>query len=131
MTKHALPALLTVLALIAGCQSSTQQADSDTVPPPSVNVERVAEVRALYQQVNPNTRVGYVNAMLPSDELVSVVDVPTEDFRNGDAITFVDLQQNPIASGRVVNVLPDAVHVRYTATERAPVVGDIAVKFVR
>jgi hypothetical protein len=132
MMTRLLPALLVSLAIAAGCQNQPKKTGAgDTAAPPAVDTERVAEIRGMYQQVNPATRVGYVNAALPGEGLVSVTDVPTRDFRAGDAVTFVDLQQNAVATGRVVAVLPDAVHVRYTPTVRAPGVGDIAVKFVR
>ncbi len=130
MNVRALSALLMILAVAAGCQNQPKPAEQESMTP-AVDTARVAEVRQMYQQVNANTRVGYINAVLADDQLVSVVDVPTADFKIGDTVTFVDVDQNPIASGRVVNVLPDAVHVRYAATERAPRVGDLAVKFVR
>ncbi len=130
MIVRLMPALLVALLAVAGCKNQPKPADTNTTLN-VVDTNRVAEVRGLYQQVNPNTRVGYVNAILADDELASVVDVPVADFKTGDAVTFVDINQSPIANGRVVNVLPDAIHVHYIAVERAPKIGDIAVKFIR
>lgn len=130
MIVRLMPALLVALLAVAGCKNQPKPADTNTTLN-VVDTNRVAEVRGLYQQVNPNTRVGYVNAILADDELASVVDVPVADFKTGDAVTFVDINQSPIANGRVVNVLPDAVHVHYIAVERSPEIGDLAVKFVR
>ncbi len=117
-------------ALVVGCTSS-KNADDQAIDQPAGSLQVVAELRAAYQAVNPNTRVGYVNAELPGAQLVSVTDVPVEDFHPGDAITFINAQQQTIATGRVVNVVDNAVHVKYTPGERAPTVGDIAIKFVR
>ena len=117
-------------ALIGGCTTTTTS-DDQPIAQPAGSLETVAQIRATYQAVNPDTRVGYVNAELPGAQLVSVTDVPVEDFRNGDAITFINAQQQVIATGRVVNVVENSVHVKYTPGERAPGVGDVAVKFVR
>ncbi len=124
-----LPVLLAA-ALLVGCETTGANGD-DASTPSAISLERVAQIRALYQEVNPDTRVGYINADLPGEQLVSVTDVPVEDFRVGDAITFIDTAQQVIATGRVANVVGQNVHVKYDAAERAPRVGDLAVKFVR
>lgn len=124
-----LPALFAA-ALLAGCQANVTTSD-DAVEQPAISLENVARIRAMYQEINPDTRVGYINAGLPGEQLVSVTDVPVEDFRTGDAITFINASQQVIATGRVANVVDDNVHVKYVPAERDPQVGDLAVKFVR
>lgn len=122
-----LPALLAA-ALLVGCQTTTS---TDGVDQSAISLDNVARIRAMYQEINPDTRVGYIDADLPGEQLVSVADIPVEDFRVGDAITFIDAQQQVIATGRVANIVGERVHAKYTVGERAPGVGDLAVKFVR
>ena len=124
-----LPALLAA-ALLVGCQTTTST-DDNGVEQSAISLENVARIRAMYQEINPDTRVGYIDADLPGEQLVSIADVPVEDFRVGDAITFINAQQEVIATGRVANIVGDRVHAKYTVGERAPGLGDLAVKFVR
>lgn len=131
MTIRILPALLAA-ALLVGCESTaTPDSDTTATAQSAISLENVARIRAMYQEINPDTRVGYINAALPGEQLVSVTDVSVGDFRVGDAITFIDASQQVIATGRVANVIDENVHVKYVAAERAPQVGDLAVKFVR
>ncbi len=47
-------------------------------------------------------------------------------------ITFLDGNQKVLTTGKVIRVLPEAVHVKYEAPatgSRAPVVNDLAVRF--
>ena len=114
--------LLTVLtsaALFVGCAADSPEPTA-TSPRPVLTPERVAEIRASYQQVNPDTRVGYVNALLPDSSLASVTEIPVEDIATGDVVTFIDQQQQVIANGRVVNVVEGDVHVKFEPTTRAP-----------
>lgn len=129
MMTRLLATLAVAFLLVGGCQNQKKQ--TEAAPTPAEESARVAQVRKIYQEVNQDIRVGYVNAILAEDQLVSVVDIPVADFKAGDTITFIDADQNPIANGRVVSVLEDAVHVHYTATVRPPTTGDIAIKFVR
>lgn len=130
MSPIRLLTILTSAALFVGCaadsRSSAGQGDQPVLTP-----ERVAEIRATYQQVNPDTRVGYVNALLPDSSLASVTDIPIEDFATGDAVTFIDQQEQVVANGRVVNIVSGDAHVKFEPTKRAPQIGDLAVKFMR
>lgn len=125
-----LPALL-IAALLIGCETTATTDPTGGPDQPAFSLDNVARIRAMYQEINPDTRVGYINADLPGEQLVSVTDVPVDDFRTGDAITFIDGAQQVIATGRVVNVIDGHVHVKYTVGTRAPRIGDLAVKFVR
>lgn len=129
MSPIRLLTVLTAAALLVGCASDYQE--SGESGPSSLTADRVAQIRANYQSVNPDTRVGYINAVLPESNLVSVTDVPVADFANGDAVTFIDQKEQVIANGRVVNIVGNDVHVKFEPTVRAPQLGDLAVKFMR
>jgi hypothetical protein len=131
MITRLLPVLLIAVVTVAGCQNQQKKTEEQSVTPAAVDLERVSQIRTMYQQSNPATQVGYINAALPGEELVSVVEIPVGDVKVNESIVFIDPQQNTIATGRVVAVVADALHVRYSATARAPGVGDIAVKFPR
>src|SRR5258705_6325686 len=90
-----LVATTTALGVISGCRHR---------PPPPAPERRVAttdtvrSLRAAYQQSDPGARVGLVIISRPDlGNLVAVGDVPLQDFREGDPITFLDADQNVLA----------------------------------
>jgi hypothetical protein len=115
------------LGFIAGCQNKPAQTDD---APPVSEVD-AASVRERYMRMNPNNRVGVVTAVRESSNLAAVGDLPLQDFGIGDPIVFVDAREQPFNSGKVVNATADALHVQYQPDQRAPRVGELAVRLAR
>jgi hypothetical protein len=88
----------------------------------------VASIRARYQRMNPDNRVGVVTAVLPQSKLAAIGDLPLQDFAIGDVLTFIDAREQPFNTGVVVNATASALHVKYDASRRAPREGDLAVR---
>lgn len=127
MRKFALAGLALVVGMSAGCRPKAAPPGA-TLPPPA-DAQMVQELRQSYQRIHPGTRVGLVTAVAEDITLAAVGDIDLKSFRNGDIITFIDTNQLPIANGTVVNITPDALHVKYTPAPdgRAPRKGDLAV----
>jgi hypothetical protein len=106
-------------------------------PPPAPEPQRVSpdqalrELRAELQSADPRSRVGLVISVLHEERLVAVGDIPVQDFREGDVITFVDQDGAPFVNGRVVRITDDALHVKYESNGRPPERGDIAVNVIK
>ena len=116
------------MGMLAGCQQKTTEQPVIVEPPPA-RLEDNA--RARYQALYPDAQIGRVIATLPGDRLAAVADVPVGQFNKGDAVTFVG-GEGTLVSGEVVAVVQDTLHVRYAnpaAGLRAPVVGDLAIRF--
>jgi hypothetical protein len=112
---------------LTGCQNKKKQADE--VPPVSeINAEAVRE---RYMRTNPNNRVGVVTAVSEASHLAAVGDIPLQDFGIGDVLVFVDAREQPFNSGKVVNASATSLHVQYEANQRAPRVGELAVRLAR
>jgi hypothetical protein len=128
-SRAAAIATLAAAAALAGCQNKQQQAGPPVAPPASA--ETVRQIRQAFQERDPSTLVGPVIATLPDADLAAVGDVPVDQFKNGDLVTFIDSNQAIIAVGNVVNTTADAVHVKYHPqgdAARPPREGDLAVK---
>ena len=128
-SRAAAIATLAAAAALAGCQNKQQQAGPPIAPP--ATAETAQQIRQAFQQRDPSTLVGLVIATLPDADLAAVGDVPVNQFKNGDLVTFIDSNQAIIAVGNVVNTTADAVHVKYHPqgdVARAPREGDLAVK---
>ena len=118
--------LLLLAGLLTGCQNKAKQSADRTMARPSA--QDVASIRARYQQINAENRVGVVNAVLPESHLAAVGDIPLQDFGIGDVLTFIDAREQPFNSGVVVNATASSLHVKYDASRRAPREGDLAVR---
>lgn len=122
-------AVATLAAVLVGCHHQQPPAGPPVAPP--ATAETVSQIRAAYQQRDPSSVVGLVIATLPDKNLAAVGDVPVNQFKSGDLVTFIDSNQSIIAVGTVVNTTTDAVHVKFQPqgeASRAPHEGDLAVK---
>ena len=119
-----------LLALTSGCKRTHEPAAQAA---PARSEQRIAEVRESLVRQNPSAIVGPVVEALPAKRLAAIADVPVEQFRRGDIITFVNTNVDVIDTGRVVNITKDQVHVRYDTPgpgQREPKVGDLGVLVV-
>lgn len=115
------------LAGIVGCATAPK-------PQPVITADEntIIRVRDALQRMDPTALVGQVNEVQPDKNTASVGNIATADFKEGDIVTFLDGNQKSLTTGKVIRVLPDALHVRYDAPladGRPPVVGDLAVRF--
>jgi hypothetical protein len=121
-------ALLSVV-LVVGCAHRNNK-PRPLAPTTAASPEQIQALRDSYTKADPSARVGVVTAVLPSDNLAAVGDIPVGDLSNGDGFTFSDADNRPLTVGKVVAKTADAVHVKYETpepTSRAPIVGDLAV----
>jgi hypothetical protein len=120
---------ITLLALgFVGCASHHKNSQAE-MPASAASPERVIEIRSTYQRHDPNAQVGTVAAVDRESHLAAVGDLNLSKIRENDVITFIDSNENPIANGTVIRKTADYAHVKYEPTQRAPVEGDIAVRF--
>jgi hypothetical protein len=104
-----------------GCQSTKKEPEAQMATP-----DKVAALRESIQKAQPGAQVGQVIAVIPG--YASISDLPVQEIKEGQTITFVDIQGNPINNGTVGMVVGDAVHVKVDkAGKRAPQKGDLAV----
>jgi hypothetical protein len=123
--------VLITSALAVGCAKKKPPSKPSPMPATS---QQVQQIRDDYFRAYPDSRVGMVTATLKHQNgyFVSVGDVPTKDFREGEIITFVDPTRHLLTTGTVVRILPDSVHVLvdrpHSGGGRMPGVGDVAIK---
>ena len=117
--------------LLSGCRADKEQ----QAPAPPATEDRVRMIRQSYQTIDPGARVGLVAETLPEYRLVAVSEMPVDEFREGDVVTFIDTNEEVLVNGRVVAKTDDALHVKYDEPskpgQRAPQKGDMAVRFTR
>jgi hypothetical protein len=112
---------------LTGCQSPPK----DTSAPPA-NEETLRLIRQSFTATDPKAIVGLVIAVLPDQMYAAVGDIDVKDFTEGEVVTFIDSNKNPLENGIIKKVTSDALHVQYEAPgpgSRAPKVGDLAVRF--
>ena len=115
------------ISLIAGCASKKKED-----PVVTADQNTFMRVRSDLLRMDPNARVGQVTEVSPEQNFAAVGSMPTDGLTEGAVLTFLDGNQNVLTTGKVIRVLPDAVHVKYEAPAagtRAPVVNDLAVRF--
>jgi hypothetical protein len=120
-------AALAVASLVAGCQ---RKAEPTAAPPTSTTIS--AEQREALAKKAPNAIIGTVTHAMPESRMVRVGDVDVSQFKRNDTVVFSAANDDLIAAGWVVEVKDDSVHVQYAeprAGQRAPLVGDLALKF--
>jgi hypothetical protein len=121
---------LLILTLATACrQTPPPEAETLTPPPAQPYTE---EIRQLLQKRNPDAMIGRVIAVLPEESLAAVAELDASRFRPGDSVQFFGTEDVELGFGRVVQVLSNAIHVRYDAPtdqRRAPVVGDLVIWF--
>ncbi len=116
-----------LLGLIAGCTNKPPE-----VPVITADADTFARVRDNLQRLDPTARIGQVSEVTPDDNRAAVGSIVTEDLKEGDIVTFMDGTEKILTTGKIVRVLPDSIHVKYEAPaegSRAPVVGDLAIRF--
>jgi len=120
--------ILTIAALtLAGC---TRTAPVEDPTQPVATSDWVVQYRASIEQSAPGSIVGVVNAVLPDARLASVSDVPGEQFKENQTVTFVDGAGNPLGIGSVVRIVDGSAHVKYEVPQpgrRTPDIGDAVV----
>ncbi len=113
--------------LIAGCMHKPAEEPIITADP-----GMFARVRADLQRMDPNAHIGQVTEVSPAENRVAVGSIVTDGLKDGDIVTFMDGAEKSIATGKIIRVLPDSIHVKYDAPPvggRVPVEGDIAIRF--
>lgn len=112
---------------LAGCGGSSR---SDSMPP--VDMPMLAAARQDIQRSDPSALVGFVTEALPKERLVAVGELPVNQFRVGQVVMFVDVNQKRLTSGVVKRITTDELHIQYQPPPkdgRAPRMGDLAVRF--
>ena len=119
MTANRLTALSGLLlvgtAVLAGCQPPPPPPTVvvPVVPPPPTTADRVAAYRAMVEKVKPGSIVGLVVATQSESNLAAVGDLPVQDFKVGQTVSFVDIDGNVINHGFVKNVTNEFLVVQY------------------
>jgi hypothetical protein len=117
---------LASLVLIAGCTSRPKP--PMTPPPPTP--DQVAQIRTAFMKVSPQAKIGVVSAVLTDSPYAMASDMPTDGLKAGDIVSFVDGTQATVAHGRIVRTMEgNKAAVEYMPGIRAPMVGDVVVKF--
>src|SRR5205085_2657454 len=98
--------LLTVAGLMSGCQTTPKKDPEPQMATP----DKVAALRELLQKSQPGAQVGQVIAIY--ENLAAVSELPVKEIKEGQTVTFVDIQGNPISNGTVAMVVGDSVHVK-------------------
>jgi hypothetical protein len=112
--------------LFSGC---TREKPPEAKAPPATIGD---DVVAAYRKKHPEALIGRVMAIRPEDRLLAAGDVPVADFKRGDAVVILGAEQEQIATGDVVSIGNNWIHVQYSETavgQRAPKLGDIVVRF--
>ena len=114
------------VVLLSGC--TPQKAQEPKAPNAPITDEAVAA----YKKKHPEALIGRVVAVRPEDRLLAAGDVPVADFKPGDAVVILGSAQEQIATGDVVSMGKNWIHVHYgeaAVGQRAPQVGDLVVRF--
>jgi hypothetical protein len=125
-----LVALIVPLVAVAGCQRKRMPTSTDAeLPPRQVDYP---EAKARLQKLDPGANVGRVIAVLPDERMASIGEINVQEFQRGQTIQIIGADDQPVASGVVLNIVNDTLHVRYNPVGeggRRPYVGDIAIRF--
>lgn len=128
MNKSFVVAAALAVATSAGCQKKA----SDPAGPPPTSTPLSAEQREAFARKAPGAILGTVTHAMPESRLVRVGEVDTAQFQRNETVTFLSGNDQVVTPGWVVEVQADSVHVQYADPgdgQRAPLVGDTAVKF--
>lgn len=115
------------IVLIGGCTTRESRTATDRV-----DAAIVASARAQLTRADPSAIVGVVMQSLPRERFAAVGDVPVDEFRVGEVVTFIDVEQRQLTHGVVRRITSDTLHVEFEPPPRggrAPRVGDLAVRF--
>jgi hypothetical protein len=113
---------------LCGCQSHPKE-PTQPAPPPVASADKIAAIRETIQKGQPGSLVGQVIAVSTEyGPYAAVADLPVQDVKVGQVITFLDADGNPINNGTVMAVVGDTLHVKYDPAGKRPVqTGDLAV----
>jgi hypothetical protein len=117
-----------IAVTLVGC--AARESREDFSPP--TDVAMVAAVRQQILQNDPYVIVGFVTQTLPRERFAAVGDVPLDQFRVGQIVTFMDIRQKPLTRGVIRRITSTELHVEYDKPPfgaRAPRVGDLALRF--
>ena len=115
--------MIGVGSMTSGCQSAKKDPEAQMATP-----DKVAALRDSIQKAQPVAQLGQVIATITDPPYTAVSDLPLQEVKEGQTITFVDIQGNPVNNGTVMKVVGDSVHVKYDkAGKRPPQKGDLAV----
>lgn len=121
--------LITCLGL-AACQPKKT---SVTRPPqPPAPKPATAQTLAALKASDPNALIGRVVYVLPDERLASVRDIPVQQFKEGDIVSFMG-NEGYLTSGQVVRIVDGSLHVKWFTPPpggRAPIVGDLCGRLV-
>jgi len=118
-----------LVGLIAGCTKKPAPEPIVTADPGTFN-----RVHDDLLHMDPEAHIGHVTEVSTGDNRAAIGEIVTDGLKEGDIVTFLDGMEKPITTGKIIRVLPDAIHVKYDAPlpdGRVPVVGDIAVRFAK
>jgi len=127
LTRWAAPILAGLM--LVGCQQKPAEPLTPIYPAP---VAPTAETRQRIAQFAADAQIGQVTAVLPQERMAAVTGLPLKDFQKGDLLIFVGGDQTPIPHAVILNIVADALHVRYQQPapgDRPPAVGDLAIRF--
>ena len=115
--------LALALGAFAGCQTQTP-----ATPVPTD--QTIDSVQDWYQQELPNAPIGRVVEVAADYQLAAVGNVVHLDrVKEGDRVTFVDINKEIVAHGHVARVNVPYVDVKYDSdSSRPPRQGDIMIK---
>jgi len=134
MTSRRRPVRAAVTALLAAacfvstmaCQPIKKDEGNGAAPPAAP--EMANSLRASIQKSAPGSLVGIVILALSDSPYAAVGDIPVQDAKVGQTVTFIDGKGDPFNAGTVVAIVGDSIHVKFdTAGKRPPTKGDIAV----
>ncbi len=122
--------LVLTCVMATGCRE--QQADqAPTIEPQPTPV--TDQMRQRIASLAPDALVGTVIAVLPEERMAAVGQIPVNQFRRGDVLTFLgEDRPEPITHGTVVDIVNDTLHVEYQPVKpdsREPAAGDLAIRF--
>ena len=122
--------MIVSLFAAAGCQPK-EQPTGPVYPPP---VAPTPQTRERIQRLAPDALIGEVTAVLPQERLAMIGNVPVQQFKEGDVVTFMGGNEVSIGNGIVIRVGADTLQVRYEPPPpggRPPAMGDLAIRFGR
>jgi hypothetical protein len=114
--------------VLCGCQSHPKEPPPEP-PPPVATADKIAAIRESIQKGQPGSLVGQVIAVSTVyGPYAAVADLPVQDVKVGQVVTFLDADGNPINNGTVMAIVGDTLHVKYDPAGKRPVqAGDLAV----
>lgn len=126
--------LITALLALVSVVGCAKKAPPPPAPPPRVapaTTQDLESLRQSYLQHYPDSQVGVIVAARSEDKLVAVGQLDVSKMAVDQVVTLIDARQNPLATGRVVRIVDQTVHVLYDAPTgpHAPAVGDLMVRF--